>query len=145
MSKSVRFILIGLLFLLLMLVRGFSSKLFYDPFITYFQNDYLLSGFPKYESWKLFLNLLLRYLINGLISLGIIFLFFQNSKVVKFAIKFYAILFVGLIIAYFGLLETQFSSGYLLGFYIRRMLIHPVILIVLLPAFYYQKKLSKKN
>lgn len=145
MSKIIRIVLIGLFFFLLIIVRAFSSKLFYDPFINYFQNDYLLSEFPIYDSWKLFFNLLFRYIVNGIISLGIIYLIFQNKKIVFFTVKLYLILFICLIIAFFVLLKTQFSTGYLMAFYIRRLLIHPVILIVLLPAFYYQMKISKRN
>jgi len=43
-------------------------------------------------------------------------------------------------LAFYILLQTGFNKGYLLAFYIRRFLIHPLFVLVLLPAFYYQQK-----
>ncbi len=143
MKKGIRTGLIIALFLLLILVRSFASTTFYDPFIDFFKNDYLVNNFPVFTTSKLFLNLFFRYVINMIISLAIIYLFFQKKQLVLFSIKFYGIAFIILATAYFILLKTEFSSGYLLVFYIRRMLIHPIFLLILLPAFYYQKKTSR--
>jgi exosortase F-associated protein len=144
MKRSVRFILLVVLFSLFFLVRGFSAKLFYDPFIDFFKNDYLAEGvFPDYKTSRLFIDILFRYLLNTVVSLGAIYVFFQKKALVFFSIKLYSILFLVLMFIYFLLLKTEFSSGYLLAFYVRRMLIHPVILIILLPAFYFQYKLKK--
>lgn len=140
MGKGIRIGLIVVLFLVLILVRAFQSSLFYDPFIAFFKNDYLTSAFPIFETPKLFLSLIFRYMLNTLISLAIIYLFFQKKSLILFSIKFYLIAFIVLSGVYLLLLETSFSSGYLLAFYVRRMLIHPIFLLVLLPAFYYQKK-----
>jgi len=144
MNKSIRIFLLFLLFASFLAIKGFASKLFYDPFIEFFKNDYLVNGvFPNYSSTQLFIDIALRYLLNGLISLGVIYLLFQKKILVLFSIKLYLILFVLLTTFYFLLLNTEFSSGYLLAFYARRLLIHPVILIALLPAFYFQYKLKK--
>ncbi|PHR69682.1 MAG: exosortase F system-associated protein [Lutibacter sp.] len=140
MGKGIKIGLIVTLFLLLILIRSFASATFYDPFIEYFKNDYLTSVFPVFVMSKLFTNLFFRYLLNTLISLAIIYLFFQKKQLIIFSIKFYLIAFIILSVLYFILLKTSFSSGYLLAFYVRRMLIHPIFLLILLPAFYYQKK-----
>ena len=143
MNKSVRIVFITVLFFLLILVRAFAPKMFYDPFIAYFQNDYLTSQFPQFDYTKLFASLFFRFTINSVISLIIIYLFFQKRALILFATKFYIVTFIVLAISYFLLLKTAFSSGYLLAFYIRRMLIHPIFLLLLLPAFYYQKRILK--
>lgn len=143
MKKEIRIGLIVALFFLLILVRSFASTVFYDPFIDFFKNDYLKSTFPEFITSKLLVSLFFRYILNTLISLAIIYLFFQKKQLVLFSVKFYTITFVVLSIAYFILLKTEFSSGYLLAFYVRRMLIHPIFLLILLPAFYYQKKTSQ--
>lgn len=134
-----------MLIFLLILVRSLAPTMFYDPFIDFFKNDYLAMGFPEFSTIKLFLNLFSRYLLNTLISLAIIYLFFLKKQLVLFSIKFYAITFIILAIAYLMLLKTEFSSGYLLAFYVRRMLIHPIFLLILLPAFYYQKKMTRSH
>lgn len=144
MTKTVKIALVSILFLALIFVRSIAPKIVYDPFMEFFKNDYLLAAFPSVKMDKLFAYLFFRNLTNTLISLGIIYLFFQKRQLIIFSIKFYAITFVVLSIAYLLLLRTEFSSGYLLAFYIRRMLIHPIFLLILLPAFYYQQR-SNQN
>jgi len=106
MSKYLRFLGVGFFFFLLILVRAFQSKLFYDPFINYFKNDYLHQVIPKFNSFKLYLNIFFRYLLNSLISIGIIYLLFQK-QFLKFSLQFYAIAFVILIFLLFIVLRIQ--------------------------------------
>ncbi len=139
MSKYLRFLGVGFFFFLLILVRAFQSKLFYDPFINYFKNDYLHQVIPKFNSFKLYLNIFFRYLLNSLISIGIIYLLFQK-QFLKFSLQFYAIAFVILIFLLFIVLKIQLFESYLPLFYLRRFLIHPIFILLLIPIFYYQKK-----
>jgi exosortase F-associated protein len=140
MKKRYRILIILLLFFMLILVRAFAPRLFYDPFIQYFKNDYLYKAIPVFVASKLFLNILLRYLLNFAFSLLILYVAFQKRSVIQFSIKFYAITFVVFMVTFYILLQTGFQKGYLLAFYIRRFLIHPLLVLVLLPAFYYQEK-----
>lgn len=145
MSKAVRIILVFVLFVLLFLVRAYEMEMFYDPLIEYFQNDYLYKSIPEINSWHLAVDLLYRYTINSLISLGIIHLIFQNKKYVKFSGFLLMFAFMIMIVIFSFLLRSNFEFGYLLPFYIRRFIVHPLFLIILLPAFYYHKKsISKK-
>lgn len=132
------------LVILLILVRAFAPNIFYDPFINYFKNDFLTGNFPDYDSTKLILSIAFRYIINMIISLRILYVVFKSKSQLVFASKFYGIAFILLISVYLFQLNTEFSNGYLLSFYIRRLLIHPVFLLILIPAFYYQK-VSKSN
>lgn len=144
MSKTVKWILVILLFVLLVSVRAFQKYLFYDPFIHYFASDFLVKPIPEYNTLKLFSSLFLRYTINTLISLAIIYIIFHKKGLVKFSIKFYIGAFILLSIAYFILLKMEMLEGYLLTFYIRRFLVHPVFVLILVPAFYYQRKLVRQ-
>lgn len=145
MKKRVRIPLIILLFISLIFVRAFGSRLFYDPFIHYFVNDYMHLSIPAYDTLKLFLNIFFRYSLNTIISLAIIYLAFQKKGLVRFSIKFYIAAFFVLSIAYYILLKMGMVNGHLFAFYVRRFLIHPVFVLVLLPAFYYQKKLVRSS
>jgi len=140
MKKRYRILIILFLFFMLILVRAFAPRLFYDPFIQYFKNDYLYKAIPVFVTSKLFLNILLRYLLNFAFSLLILYVAFQKRSVIQFSIKFYAITFVIFMVTFYILLQTGFQKGYLLAFYIRRFLIHPLFVLILLPAFYYQEK-----
>lgn len=144
LQKSHRVLIIIFLFMLLVLVRGFANELFYDPFIAYFIDDYLHKPIPVFSGSKLLLDLFFRYSLNTIISLMIIYVAFQNKGFVIFSIKFYILAFIILIVTFFIILKGELSNGYLFAFYIRRFIIHPLFVLLLLPAFYYKQLTSKE-
>jgi exosortase F-associated protein len=139
MKNSKRIILIVVLILVLVGIRAVLTPLFYDPLNDYFKNDYLYKSLPSIELGRYFLNLFLRYFLNTVISLAIIYVAFRNLKLIQFSVKFYLVAFLLLASILFTLLKFQYIDGYLLLFYVRRFLIHPIFVFILLPAFYYQK------
>lgn len=143
-DKKYRIILIIILFFVLVLIRAFAPNLFYDPFIVYFKNDYLYETVPVFSGSKLLINLFFRYSLNSLISLLIIYVAFQNRNFVLFSVKFYVIAFVVLTITFFIILRGELQHGYLFAFYVRRFIIHPLFVLILLPAFYYKQLTSKE-
>ena len=133
-------ILFSLFFLwLLFLIRAFETTLFYDPLIDYFQNDYLHQKIDDIDSWRLLVNLFCRYLLNSTISIGLIWVLFKRQDYVKFSGVFFVLAFVILIITFLFLLKDNLQGGYLLLFYVRRFIIHPLFLLLLVPLFFYQK------
>ena len=144
MDKRVRILIIIVLFFALVLVRAFQNQLFYDPFIAYFKNGYLSESIPVFSGSKLLIHLIFRYSLNTMISLAIIYVAFQNIDFLSFSIKFYVLAFVVLSITFFIILKGELANGYLFAFYIRRFLIHPLFVLLLLPAFYY-KQLTVKE
>lgn len=144
LQKRYRIIIIGLLFLLLVMVRAFELQLFYDPFIIYFKSDYLQKPIPFFSGRYLLFSLIFRYTLNAVISLAIIYFAFNNKNFVKFSLKFYVIAFVILSITFFIILKGELKNGYLFAFYIRRFIIHPLFVLLLLPAFYYKQLTSKE-
>ncbi|WP_179343908.1 exosortase F system-associated membrane protein [Winogradskyella ursingii] len=139
MSKTVRYILIGLLFFVLVAIRGFQDELFYDPYLSFFENDYLYIDNPRREVAKLTIFTSLRFLMNTLASLGILYLFFRDRSIIKFSLIIYMISFVVLIIPFMYFVINPKQEDYYLFFNLRRFLIQPILLIILLPAFYYHK------
>ena len=144
MDRKVRILIIIMLFLALVLVRAFQNELFYDPFIEYFRNGYLYDTIPVFSGSKLLLHLIFRYGLNTIISLAIIYVAFQNRDFLIFSIKFYFFAFILLVITFFIILKGELADGYLFAFYVRRFLIHPLFVLILLPAFYY-KQLTVKE
>lgn len=126
------------------MIRAVAPNLFYDPFIEYFKNDYLHKLIPNFSGFKLLINLFFRYLLNSIISLAIIYLAFQNKAFLKFSVKFYVFAFIVLIITFMIILKGELKNGYLFAFYIRRFIIHPLFVLLLLPAFYYKQLTSKE-
>jgi exosortase F-associated protein len=139
-NKIIRYIGVFVALFLIICIRFFEDNLFYDPFLQFFKSDYQNKSLPNFDCFKLLLNLFLRYLANTLLSISIIYLLFQNKMHVKIASFLYLILFVVLIIVFLFLVFASDKPDYLLLFYVRRFLIQPVLLLLLIPAFYFQKK-----
>ncbi|HRV56234.1 MAG TPA: exosortase F system-associated protein [Mangrovimonas sp.] len=139
MSKTVRYILIFLLIVMLVLIRQFESVLFYDPYLVFFQNDYLYIDSPRQETFKLVAFTSLRYVMNTLISLGILYLAFMDKSIVKFSVLVYTVAYAILILIFLYFVINPKQEDYYLFFNVRRFLIQPVILLLLLPAFYYNR------
>lgn len=130
---------LAILLCLLILVRAFESQLFYDPFLVYFNDDYLKMPLPEFNSGLLFLGLLFRYALNTVFSLGILYFIFKDWKMVSFAGVLYILFFVILIIVFFCVIYFFRNQENLLLFYVRRFLIQPLFVFVFIPAFYFQK------
>ncbi|MBL87467.1 MAG: exosortase F system-associated protein [Winogradskyella sp.] len=139
MPKLTRYILAGLLLLVLVAIRGYEDYLFYDPYLTFFENDYLYIDNPRREVAKLAFYTSLRYLLNTLASLGILYLIFNDKVMIRFSVLLYVIAYVLLLIPFLYFVINPRQEDYYLFFNIRRFLIQPIGLILLLPAFYYYK------
>jgi exosortase F-associated protein len=139
MHKAVNYIVLIILFLLLVSIRAFEDVLFYDPYLTFFKNDYLYIDSPRREVAKLVFNTTLRFVLNSLISLGILYVVFKDKSMVKFSALIFVLAYVLLLIPFLYFVINPKQEDYYLFFNIRRFLIQPIIIMVLLPAFYYQK------
>ncbi|MDQ6528163.1 exosortase F system-associated protein [Flavobacterium sp. LHD-85] len=127
----------------LALIRAFERKLFYDPFLRYFEADFHSSPYPEVETLKLFWSLFLRYFLNSALSLGLIFALFKDRDIFKFSLFVYGLFLVLFLIAFYIILEYFPDGGWLL-FYVRRFLIQPVLVLLFIPGFYYQLQKTKK-
>ena len=139
MSKPITYILLVVLFGLLILIRFFEDTLFYDPYLTFFQNDYLYLDSPRREVVKLVGFTALRYALNSAISLGILYVVFKEVSIIKFSAMVFGIAFIILMLLFLYFITNPKQEEYYLFFNIRRFLIQPLLLILLLPAFYYHK------
>ncbi len=139
MSKSTKFILLFILFALLAMIRYFENELFYDPYLSFFENDYLYLDNPRREVFKLTVFTTLRYVLNSVISLGILFVIFKDRNIIKFSTFIYGIAYLILLALFLYFVLNPRKEDYYLFFNIRRFLIQPIILLLLLPAFYYNK------
>lgn len=142
MKVAIRVFVVFLCLVGFAFIRFRESELFYDPLIPFFKSNYQKMTLPDMETWRLFLHLFLRYLVNTLLSLIILWMAFKERGIITFASLFYSIVFVLLLITLSILLKTQNVGEYLPIFYVRRFLIQPILLFMLLPAFYYYRKVG---
>ena len=139
MSKILKYILLLILFGMLVLIRFFESNLFYDPYLQFFESDYLYIDSPRRETLKLVLFTTLRFVLNSGISLGILNIIFKDISIIKFAGLIYFVAYLLLLSTFLYFVINPKQEEYYLFFNIRRFLIQPLILVILLPAFYYSK------
>jgi len=141
-AKIIDFIFIGICVLALAFIRFFEESLFYDPFLSYFKNDYLNLPFPDFKGIGLFISLLFRYVLNTSLSLAVIYFLFKDVSITKFASVLYLFFFFILIGLFFGIVLFFDEKSNFILFYIRRFIIQPLFLLLFIPAFYFQKKHS---
>ena len=144
LQNKKKIVYISLLILVLILVRVFENKLFYDPFLAFFKDDFQNKELPEFDALKLFFGLFSRYFMNSCITILILFLLFKDISIVKLTTFLLLIFFVVLIIALFVILYFSKHPDYLTLFYVRRFLIQPLFLILFIPAFFYQKSVNNK-
>lgn len=129
--------------MMLAMVRMFEYQFFYDPFMYFFE-----SAFRPHEELNfppmMFFNVFLRFLINTIISLTILYVAFRNKGIIKFSGVIYAVFFIVLFPLFVYLMQNVQPDDYLAAFYVRRFLAHPVLILILLPAFFYHR-LNKAN
>lgn len=130
------------LILLLVLIRAFEETLFYDPLLDYFKREYSQLSFPKINIFKLFFSLGIRFYLNSMISLLLLYVIFKDKQMVKFTAFLYMVLGSVLMISFIFIL-TFFAHEKMMLFYIRRFLIQPIFILLFIPAFYYQKQIKK--
>lgn len=124
-------------------IRFFQHDLFYDPLISFFKGEYQNNSLPKMDSLKLLGSVSFRFILNSIVSLVLIYLIFKDYNLLKFASLLFGITFVVLIV-FFSILIYSKTENYFLLFNIRRFLIQPLLVILFVPAFYYQKLLNNK-
>ncbi len=144
LKNKFRIVLIVLLVLVLACIRNFEDFLFYDPLLLYYKSNYQVLALPDFDNWKLFFGLFFRYSLNSIVSIAIIYIVFKDFRMIKFASILYVIFFVILIFILFLLLNFNENGSKMTIFYVRRFLIQPVFLMLFLPAFYFQKRVSKQ-
>ena len=108
------------------MIRFFEEQLFYDPYGSFFQNDYLYLDNPRRETFKLVVFTTLRFALNTIISLGILYVVFKDKSIVKFSAIIYAIAYIILLALYLYFVLSPKQEDYYLFFNIRRFLIQPI-------------------
>ena len=134
-----------LIVLLLIVIRTFESTIFYDPFLEYFKKEYAHLPFPEIHTIKLFFSLGFRYYLNSMLSIALLYVLFNDRKFTKFSLLLYMILGSVLMISFFFVLEFFGEESKMTLFYIRRFIIQPILLLLFIPAFYYQKRIKSVN
>ncbi len=144
MNKWIRYSIIGVLLIGLILVRLNQEFLFYDPLLHYFKgNFYNKTNFLEMDTTKHLVSITIRYWVNAVLSIGIIYVLFDKKKYIKTSGIVFLIGWLVFLPIYYIFIETEFEYSLMIGFYVRRFLIQPIIGIILILALFYLEK--RKN
>ena len=138
-----RWLLVAIAIFGLIAVRMVESQLFYDPFQEFFHLANKQASFPDFNWLPLILNYLFRFTLNLVLSAAVVYFIFKNKQWTLQAIVLMVIVFAITFPIYLYCIHTQFEVGYLFSFYMRRFVIQPLILLLIIPMFYYRKHVQK--
>ena len=141
--KILNFILVFAGILGLISVRFLEDKIFYDPFLKFFKADYKVAQVPDFIWGKLMLSHFFRFALNLIFSAIVVHFMFLNKKWTIQAVFLMAVAFLFFFPIYLWCLYSKMEIGYLFTFSVRRFVIQPIILLLIIPIFYYRKKLGK--
>jgi exosortase F-associated protein len=133
------FVVIGVLGLIS--VRFLENSLFYDPFLEFFKGNYKVELAPDFILWKLILSHFF-FLLNLFFSAIVVHFMFLNKKWTLQAVLLMAVAFIFFPI-YLWCIYSKMEIGYLFTFSVRRFVIQPIILLLIIPIFYYRKSWKK--
>jgi exosortase F-associated protein len=127
-------------------VRVVGAHIFYDPLIPFFHNsEYQLMAIPEIDEWKFAFSLLIRFLLNTGLTLLLVKVIFDKPELIKLTGVILGMVFLVLTPMFLWLVFNAEPEQYRYLFYIRRILIHPVLTLILIPAFLYHERASKKT
>ncbi|MCY0975876.1 exosortase F system-associated protein [Chryseobacterium wangxinyae] len=125
-------------------VRMIEDSIFYDPFLNYFHEANKNVIFPEFEWGKLIVSHIFRFVLNLFFSCIIIQFLFKNKEWTVQGAVLITIIFAITFPIYLYCIYDRFEIGYLFSFYMRRFVIQPLILLLIVPLFYYRKQMLLK-
>ncbi len=141
--KILSWFIVALGILGLISVRVFEDRIFYDPFLKYFHEVDKSQYFPDFEWGRLIAGHLFRFLLNLFFSCLIIQFWFKNKQWTIQGAILIVIIFAITFPIYLHCISDRFETGLLFSFYMRRFVIQPLILLLIIPMFYYRRKIME--
>ena len=126
-------------------VRALEDTIFYDPFLNYFHEANKNIPFPDFEWGRLIVGHLFRFILNLFFSCVIIHFIFKNKEWTAQGALLMIIIFAITLPIYLYCISDRFEIGYLFSFYMRRFVIQPLILLLIIPLFYYRKQMLDRT
>lgn len=121
-------------------VRMYEERMFYDPILDYFQIADDKMPLPYFNDGKLILHHIFRFALNLFFSLIIVQALFRNFRWTVQAAVLMALVFLITFPLYYFSIKYDLKLGFLFTFYLRRFVIQPLILLLIIPIFYYRKQ-----
>jgi len=128
---------ISALSFLIVAVRYFELILFPEPLHDYFHGNFQHMPIPSSQAVTILAVTALRYFVNTVISLAILWFLYKKVRFLKAALWVYLFAFICLFSIMAVCLFIDGATVKMVLFYTRRFLIHPLLLFILVAGFYY--------
>jgi exosortase F-associated protein len=94
--------------------------------------------------WRFFVGRCIRLLVNDALAIALIYALFYERKFVMFAIWVQVLGVVFVVMPYF-IIKFNFPhyNGPLVSF-LHRLVLNPTLILLLIPAFYFQRRVGSK-
>ena len=139
MQRITKILVLAVLFGCLVAIRVFATQWFYDPLIDFFKGNHSTASLPEMNLGKLLLHIGLRFWMNTILSLAVLWILFKQRGILRFSLVLYVLVFVVLLFVFWVLVNTSEVGEHMGLFYVRRFLIQSLLLLLLIPAFYFHK------
>lgn len=128
----------------LILVYVFQLQLFYDPFQAVDADQHTLDD-VEINTFLYVGSKVLRYIVNDGFALLMLWGLFGNKRYMRFAVLVFLFGFLVLLPLYLILTLHYYYSAYAFLNHLHRLVLNPVLMMLLIPAFYYQQSIAAKN
>jgi exosortase F-associated protein len=126
----------------LIAVYVLQNQLFYDP----------LKGYPMiagklpddFDGFTYAYQKVIRYLLNDGFALALIYAIFEERKYVQFAVYVFLFGLLFLLPTYLVLFVYFSEETYTYLNHLHRLVLNPVLMMLLIPAFFYQKRMRQR-
>jgi exosortase F-associated protein len=135
MTRKPTRVLLGIISILGLIIVFIFQRFDYSAFVGF---DFEFIG-------QFLFNRTVRFVLNDFLMITMIFALFPQKKYVIFALWVQLAGIIFILFPYF-LLKIYFPyyNGPLIS-YLHRLILNPTLLLLLIPAFYYQKRTSKQD
>lgn len=122
----------------LVATRFVGQHYFYDPLTAFFHMaDYKTHELPAIHSGRFAFFLSLRYALNMFWSVLMVYFWFGKKDLVRLTLQIMGAAYLVLLPQVVFLSSWATPDQYAWLFYARRLLIHPLLILILLPAYMY--------
>ncbi len=144
-NKTATYLFAAMVILLLVSVRLFENEWFPEKLTGYFATGKYLEEPLPVLSFRDYFNIFLRFAVNSVLSVVLLHLLFNDRKLTLWAIRFLAVAGILVFVAFWLTTHWFRPADYRVVFYLRRVLIQPIGLFILLPVFYLSHLIAKNN
>jgi len=125
----------------LVLMYLLQRQLFYDPLQDFVYNP-VIDNRPSIEGFRFIAGKVIRYVLNDVFAIFILMGLFADRKYLRLALAVFLFGLVVLLPAYFIAVFYFLPEVYSTLNHIHRLVLNPVLMLMLIPAIYYQKRME---